>query len=43
MIQLKYFMTFEATSLIDQIRIYFEAYSRRDVYEHTCEVIEVYD
>lgn len=43
MIQSKYFMTFEATSLIDQIRIYFEAYSRRDVYEHTCEVIAVYD
>jgi len=43
MIQSKYFMTLEATSLLDQIRIYFEGFSRSDVYEHTCEVIAVYD
>jgi len=36
-------MTLEATSLLDQIRIYFEGFSRSDVYEHTCEVIAVYD
>jgi HD superfamily phosphohydrolase YqeK len=43
MIQSKYFMTLEATSLQEQIQTYFEGFSRSDVYEHTCEVIEVYD
>ena len=43
MIKSKYFMTFEATTLLEQIRIYFEAFSRIDVYEHTFDVIEVFE
>lgn len=43
MIQSKYYMTLKATSLLEQIQTYFEGFSRSDVYEHTCEVIAVYD